>query len=192
MKRDEQILDVAADLFLERGFNNVTLDEIGAQLGITGPAIYRHFSSKDDLLATLFDQTMDHLLLLVDQTQASVEPAAALESLIRAQVEFALTDRRQIAIYTRESKSLSEGLRRRHNRRERKQIERWVTALEAVYPHRSNAELLSATHACIGMTLSVAQWSREALRTPGLNELLYALIKGALGALGDPAGAGET
>ena len=187
MRRDEQILDVAADLFLERGFNNVTLDDIGAKLGITGPAIYRHFSSKDELLATLFDQAMDHLLLLVDQTSESAEPATTLKALIRAQIEFVLTDQRQVAIYVRESKSLSEDLRRRHNRRERAQIGRWVTTLGLVYPNRSKGELLSATHACIGMALSVAHWSKEALQTPGLDTLLYGLIQGALGALADPA-----
>ena len=186
MKRDEQILDAAADLFLERGFYNVTLDDIGKQVGITGPAIYRHFSSKDELLATLFDQAMDHLLLLVDQKDVTTDPVAALDALIRAQVEFVLTDRRLVSIYERESKSLEETWRRRHARRERKQIDRWVNTLKAVYPNRSKGELRSAAHACIGMALSVAHWSKEALRTPNLDELLYSLIRSALGALHAP------
>lgn len=183
MKRDEQILDAAADLFLERGFRNVTLDEIGARLNITGPAIYRHFSSKDELLATLFDQAMDHLLLLVDQAGDSSDPKTRLDSLIRAQVDFVLADRRQVAIYSREISSLPDAMRRRHNRRERHQIDRWVSALEALYPQRSRAELLSATHASIGMTLSVVHWSREALRAPNLNRLLYQLVHSALASL---------
>jgi AcrR family transcriptional regulator len=187
MRRDEQILDAAADQFLERGFNNVTLDEIGAQVGITGPAIYRHFSSKDELLATLFDQAMDHLLLLVDQSSGVTEPNAALDGLVRAQVEFVLTDRRLVSVYAREYQSLSDMWRRRHNRRQREQIMRWVHALEAVYPHRSQAELHSATHACIGMALSVAQWPRDALRAPDLNVLLHSMIHGALEALAAPA-----
>ena len=186
MKRDEQILDAAADLFLERGFNNVTLDEIGAQIGVTGPAIYRHFSGKDELLASLFDQAMDHLLLLVEESDETQEPVAALESLIRAQVEFALTDRRLVCIYTREIQSLSEMWRRRHNRRQRAQIKRWVDTLKAVYPHRTKTELQRAAHASIGMALSVAQWPHEVLRAPNLDTLLYGMIHGALETLAAP------
>lgn len=186
MKRDQQILEAAADLFLERGFKNVTLDEIGAKLGITGPAIYRHFSSKDELLASLFDQAMDNLLLLIGQADKSDNPSKVLDSLVRAQVRFAVTDHRLVSIYTRESRSLSGEWRRLPLRRERKHIDRWVEVLEAAYPKRSHAELLSVTHACIGMSLSVAYWTREALQTPDLEGLLYDLVKGALSALGAP------
>ena len=87
MRRDEEILEAAAELFLARGFHKVTLDEIGRQVGVTGPAIYRHFSSKEEILETLLDRTMDRLLLLVQCTDASDDPAAVLDGLVRAQIE---------------------------------------------------------------------------------------------------------
>ena len=61
-----------------------------------------------------------------------------------------------------------------------------VNTLKAVYPNRSKGELRSAAHACIGMALSVAHWSKEALRTPNLDELLHSMIRNALGALQAP------
>ena len=49
--RRTQILSEAAILFAERGFHGVSVHDIGAACGISGPAIYRHFAGKDDLLA---------------------------------------------------------------------------------------------------------------------------------------------
>lgn len=184
MRRDEQILEAAAELFLEQGFRNVTLDEIGGQVGITGPAIYRHFANKDEILASLIDRTMDRLLLILEPTDENAEPAARLDALVRAQVDFALTNRRMVTIYGREGHSLSSDSRRHASRRQRDHVERWVHAMEAMYPDRSTDELLAAAHACIGLTLSIAQWPEEAFDAPGLEVLLYELVLGALAALG--------
>jgi AcrR family transcriptional regulator len=54
MRRDRRIADAAANLFLARGFDSVGVDEIGELAGVTGPAIYRHFRSKADLLAAVY------------------------------------------------------------------------------------------------------------------------------------------
>ena len=62
MARDAKILEVAADLFRKRGFAAVGVDEIGKQAGVTGPAIYRHFKGKDEILGALFDEGMDEVV----------------------------------------------------------------------------------------------------------------------------------
>ena len=46
----ERILNVALDLFTEKGFDGASLREIAEQLGVTKAAIYYHFASKDDIL----------------------------------------------------------------------------------------------------------------------------------------------
>src|SRR5437763_17054307 len=51
--RREQILQAAAQLFAERGSRAVGMDDAGAAVGVTGPAIYRHFASKDAMLAEM-------------------------------------------------------------------------------------------------------------------------------------------
>lgn len=185
MRRDEEILEAAAELFLARGFHKVTLDEIGRQVGVTGPAIYRHFSSKEEILETLLDRTMDRLLLLVQCADESDEPASVLDGLVRAQVEFVLTVRPMVTIYAREAHGLSESWRRRMNRRQRQHVTRWVDAMRGVFPDRPLEELQATAHACIGMSLSVAQWPRDVGQISGLEELLRELIEGALGVLAD-------
>jgi AcrR family transcriptional regulator len=49
----DRILDVALDLFTDQGFDATSIREIAARLGITKPAIYYHFASKEDILMAL-------------------------------------------------------------------------------------------------------------------------------------------
>lgn len=49
----ERILDVALDLFIEKGYDKTSLREIAEQLGVTKAALYYHFKSKQDILMAL-------------------------------------------------------------------------------------------------------------------------------------------
>ncbi|WP_299556695.1 TetR/AcrR family transcriptional regulator [uncultured Mycolicibacterium sp.] len=49
--RAEEMARAAADLFQRFGFQNVSIERIGAAVGLTGPAVYRHFKGKHDILA---------------------------------------------------------------------------------------------------------------------------------------------
>ena len=48
-----QILATAAELFAARGFHGVSVADLGAACGISGPALYKHFPSKDAMLAEM-------------------------------------------------------------------------------------------------------------------------------------------
>lgn len=52
------ILDAAACMFRERGFEGVTVAEVMKAAGLTHGAFYGHFTSKDDLLAQAFAHTL--------------------------------------------------------------------------------------------------------------------------------------
>lgn len=49
----QRILDIALDLFIEKGFDKTSLREIAEKLGFSKAALYYHFASKDDILLTL-------------------------------------------------------------------------------------------------------------------------------------------
>lgn len=49
----ERILDVALDLFIEKGYDRTSLREIAESLGVTKAALYYHFPSKEDILLAL-------------------------------------------------------------------------------------------------------------------------------------------
>lgn len=48
--RTEQVARAAAHLFQDYGYQNVSIDRIGAAVGLTGPAVYRHFKGKHEIL----------------------------------------------------------------------------------------------------------------------------------------------
>lgn len=179
--RQRAILDAAKSLFYLRGFDGVGVDEIGEAAGISGPAIYRHFDGKDDILAALFDEAMDRLLLIVEPP--TNDPAADLMKLIRGQAEFALSDRELLSIYAREDRALSGATRRRLHRRQRQHVDRWVDSLRRCYPTRSEEHLLAAAHAIIGMLISPAHWPAGVLRTERLEELMVDLAEHSLAGL---------
>jgi AcrR family transcriptional regulator len=47
------MLDAAAKLFSTRGYVDTGIDDIGEAVGVTGPAVYRHFKSKEALLVAV-------------------------------------------------------------------------------------------------------------------------------------------
>lgn len=178
MPRDREILRVAERLFYERGYGAVGVDLIGQEAGVTGPAIYSHFRGKADLLAALFDEAMDRMLVLAGPVRE--DPREELEQLVRATAQFALEQRQLLTVYTREDRALDPDARRRFRRRQRDYVERWVKALESLHTGRSREQLVSVAHAAIGLVMSVTMWPRDVLRTDGLVDLLTGMGIGAL------------
>lgn len=58
-KGRRQILDAAANCFMERGYSVASIDEVARRLGSTKGRIYHHYSSKADLFADVFKTGMD-------------------------------------------------------------------------------------------------------------------------------------
>jgi AcrR family transcriptional regulator len=174
LARDRQILEAAAALFYEKGFHGVGVDEIGERVGISGPALYRHFAGKDQILATLFSETMEELISAT--AVVYTDPVRDLERLVRHHVEFALNNRHLINVYQREAKSLVDPWRKHFQRRERKYASRWEEALGRCFAEARHDQIAPAAQAAIGMIHSVADWPRDARRAPDLAEMLFALV----------------
>ncbi|WP_442586994.1 TetR/AcrR family transcriptional regulator [Microbacterium testaceum] len=56
------MLAAAARLFAERGFDGVTLGDIGEAAGVSGPAVYRHVAGKQALLGAILVDVSERLL----------------------------------------------------------------------------------------------------------------------------------
>ena len=77
----ENLIQVAADLFYERGFQAVGLDQVLERVGITKTAFYKHFESKDDLIiAVLHTRDGEDIAELIEymRTRASGDPKASI------------------------------------------------------------------------------------------------------------------
>lgn len=79
----EQILSVAAQLFLERGFSNVSIRDICERCEVTPPTIYHYFGNKDRLFQAVIRRTLslsefkDSLYTIVGEKQGPEERLCA-------------------------------------------------------------------------------------------------------------------
>jgi AcrR family transcriptional regulator len=150
--RRDEILDAAARLFAERGYHGVTIDDIGAAVGMSGPGIYRHFAGKEDVLAQMLLRISARLR---DEGARRVEvapdAASALEALLRWHVEFSLHQPALITVHGRELGNVPEPARRQVRRLQRLYVEEWVGVLSELLPGAAPARLRVAVHAAIGL-----------------------------------------
>jgi AcrR family transcriptional regulator len=165
--RQAAILHEAARLFAERGFSGVSLEELGAAVGVSGPAVYRHFANKQALLGAILVRVSERLLNGGQQVIAeNHSPSDRLEGLIRFHVDFALTDADVIRVQDRDLASLSEEDRHRVRRLQREYVELWMAVLAEIHPTRAEAELRVRAHACFGLINSTPHSVRRVRASP--------------------------
>lgn len=177
--RRDQILTAAAELFARHGFHGVGIDEIGAAVGISGPALYRHFRSKDAMLGEMLTSISEYLLDGgTSRAGEGGDPDEVLAGLVRFHVNFALTQPALITVQERDLGNLADTDRKQVRALQRRYVEVWVRALRAAVPHLDETRARSAAHAVFGLMNSTPH-SRH-LPDEDLAELLQRLALGAL------------
>jgi len=150
--RRDQILAAAAQLFARYGFHGVGIDDIGSAVGISGPALYRHFRGKDAVLAEMLTGISDELLRGGrSRASSAAEPRAALDALVRWHVDFALANPDLITVHTRDLHSLAPSTRQRVRETQRHYVEVWVRALTAARPDLDEPTARAAAHAVLAL-----------------------------------------
>jgi AcrR family transcriptional regulator len=185
--RKERILAAAATLGAGRGFDAISMADIGAEAGIVGSGVYRHFDSKTAILVAMADRVMDRLMTRAAEIlAASADERLSLSMLVRDHIEVALTDRDALAVYHREVRTLPEDERRRLSRSQRHYIEEWVHLLAPLRPELADGEARLAVHAAIGAIQSTL-FFRSGLSDERLTELLEVMAHDCLGITPAPA-----
>jgi AcrR family transcriptional regulator len=92
-ERRQKLLDVAKDLFADRGYQATTMDDVAAAAGFTKPILYQHFASKEALYTELVATTSRRLLDTLGQATLSEEtPRGMVESALRAFFRMVVTE----------------------------------------------------------------------------------------------------
>ncbi|MFE5876684.1 TetR/AcrR family transcriptional regulator [Rhodococcus sp. NPDC056506] len=150
--RRRQLLDAAARLIAERGFVSVRLEDLGAAVGISGPAVYRHFPNKDAVLVELLVGISTRLHEGGSAAaEAADSPRAALDALVEFHLDFALGEPDLIRIQDRDLESLPADARRQVRQTQRKYVEVWVGVLEQLDPQLDQADARIKAHATFGL-----------------------------------------
>ncbi len=181
-ERREAIRDAAARQFAQRGFAAVSLDDIGGAVGVSGPAIYRHFSGKQALLEDLLVSVSASLAAGGSAVRDSAATArAALDELIAFHVAFALDSPDVIRVQDRDLTALDAGAREHVRALQRRYVDVWVSVLGDVIDV-DEPERRLRVHAVFGLINSTPHASRAA-RTLGrtaASRTLAALARAAL------------
>uniref|UniRef100_UPI003B3A17EF TetR/AcrR family transcriptional regulator n=1 Tax=Mycolicibacter arupensis TaxID=342002 RepID=UPI003B3A17EF len=105
--RKAQIVRAAARAFSERGYHAVGVDEIAADVGISGPALYRHFANKYALLVATAQYTAGALVTAACSADDPSRPAPErLRAVTAALIETTIATRREGAFYRWERRYL--------------------------------------------------------------------------------------
>lgn len=152
LSRRDQLVEQAARMFAVRGFHGVSLDELGAAVGISGPGVYKHFANKDAVLAAVLIEISETLLGGARSVLAKELPAQeTLLALIEAQLEFALSRPELIRVQDRDLANLSVAAARQVRRLQRSYVEIWVDMLQLRSPDLSRDEARICAHAVFGL-----------------------------------------
>ena len=150
--RREQILETAARLFAERGFHGVSVVELGAACGISGPALYKHFPSKDAMLAEMLVQISEELLRVGRERSAEAHDAEdALRALVAWHVDFALHHKPLIVVQDRDWSSLPAEARERVRSLQRSYVELWADRLRELHRGLPRKRARAMAHATFGL-----------------------------------------
>ena len=178
--RRQQILDIAAELFAARGFHGVSVAELGSACGISGPALYKHFESKDSMLAEMLVSISETLLSEGRSRVAGADgPREALEALVEWHIEFALEHRALIVVQDRDWSSLPDEARERVRSLQRSYVDIWATQIRRHDPSLSPEASRTRAHVLFGLLNSTPHSGR--LPDTQMHDVLREMALGALG-----------
>jgi len=169
--RREQLLNLAARMFCEHGFHAVTMEDIGAAVGTSGPAVYRHYASKADLLLAMCGRVGDRLRAGV-QAALRHPPPLAMQEMVGSFVHTVLEHRDLVAAYLTEGHNLPERDRAELRRLQRHYLDQWVGVLVAIDPTMDQKVARVRVHAAFTVVNDLARTGRFAGRWHRADELI--------------------
>ena len=180
-ERRLQLVRAASRLFAERGFRAVSMEDLAAEAGVSGPAVYRHFASKEALLAEpphRRERTTPRAGHAA--RDRARRPPRRLRSLIAFHTEFALRDRDLIRIQDHDFANLAIRDAKTVSRLQRAYLEVWVGVLRRVDTTLSESVARTKIQAVFGL-LNSTPHSASHRDTEATRSILETMARDALG-----------
>lgn len=176
----ERILNVALDLFIEKGYDKTSLREIAEQLGFTKAALYYHFSSKGDILMALHLRLHEFSTEALDQ-MASQEPTAARwGELLEEIVDQMLAHRKIFLLHERNQAAFEQLHREEHDAKHQDMQEQFRKIFSDVrLPVRDRVRMAASFGAVMG-GIVIAADAFDDIPTDEFSALLRATVRDLL------------
>lgn len=160
-RRRGDVVVGAARVFAARGYDQTTMQQLAAELGIAAGGLYHYFGGKQALLIAICDELMDPLLAQAEELLSDDAPAdEQLRALVRLWVAHVVAHRDHMLVFQQERHVIDHGDEWRGVRESRKRFERLVEGLLARIDDGRAADRRLALAALLGMVNHTAQWYR--------------------------------
>jgi AcrR family transcriptional regulator len=162
--RRREVIDTAAELFAERGYDGTSISELTAATGLAAGGLYHYIEGKDDLLIAICDELLEPLLARAREIVAAGAPAVEqLRALVTAWVAHVVARRHHMLVFTQERQAIERQARWRRVRSQRKAFEKIldeVLARGEADGSMSFADRRLSLLALLGMVNYTPQWVR--------------------------------
>lgn len=159
--RHREILDAALELFATIGYRATTMAQIGDRIGIRGPSLYKHVTSKQELLVAIMAGMMEELLRRQDAALAgAVDVRERLERITAVHVQYHAEHRYEAFVGHREIDNLEEPERSRILELRREYESRFRELVQAgreLDVFRTSSDRWSS-YAILDMGIGVSAW----------------------------------
>jgi AcrR family transcriptional regulator len=187
IESDRRVRKSAMKLFLKKGFNATSMDEIASAAGLQKGSLYHYIASKNDLLFPLFDDAIDDVNTSLKTILKSDLPAdKKLEKAIQNHIQKQIEHFDEYCLYLQERKFLPKSFETRYTKKRRvnetlfnKIIQEGID--EGIF--RKDIDVRITTLSLFGMLNWMTQWfkPRGRLSAENLGELTYDLAIRGIG-----------
>lgn len=159
---DEAILQAAIAAMAEHGYHGTSVRDIAVRAELSPAALYYHFASKQDVLATIMERGINRLLMRTRTAlaEAGEAPQDQLSAIVEVQVLFHLESQGATLLGTSEMRALEEPVRSRHKakRQQQQRLFDQVVADGVVQGVFTTTLPQEAARAIVVMCTGVASW----------------------------------
>jgi AcrR family transcriptional regulator len=176
----DRILDVALDLFIEKGYDKTSLREIAEPLGFSKAALYYHFASKEDILMALHMRLHEFGIDALTQ-MANQEPSVALwAELLEQLVDQMLANRKIFLLHERNQAAFEAMHRKDHDAKHEDLQEQFRRVLADDRLSVRDRVRLSASFGAVMAAVFIAGDAFDNIPTDELSEILRDAVRDLL------------
>jgi AcrR family transcriptional regulator len=170
--RKLQLSQAAARLFTERGYHNVSMDDVASAVGLTGPALYRHFRKKHDILAQAISEQLGAVEAVAARAaEADVTPDERT-AMFLADLGDLVLEREEVLLWKRERRQLAESEQDEFRSKLNHVLRLTIQALNLGDPKKAGSEAELRAWSVLAVYASVGP-ARKRLDTPTIKQLLH-------------------
>jgi AcrR family transcriptional regulator len=156
-QRREEIIAAAIQLFSRKGYTNTSIWDISAALGLTGPAMYRYFGGKEQILVAALDDNWERLSRSMARV-VQLPPTECLTELVREYTAMTVDDGIYFLLWANERHSLPASYVEHCKRKQHLYISEWESLLRAVRQELSEEQAHLLVHAAFALMHSTANY----------------------------------